>query len=323
MAGRDENYMEKIAVLAVVGPTASGKTRLGISLAKKLNGEIVSADSMQIYRGMNIATAKPTLQERETIPHHLVDFLDPASPFSVAEYVALAKKAISQIHASGKLPVIVGGTGLYVNSLLDNISFCESPVDYQRREYYLSYAKQNGSEALWQKLNEIDSATAQELHPNNIGRIARALECYDTTGIRLSEQKKFSRTISSPYYPLMFGINCRERSLLYERINRRIDEMMKNGLLQEAELYACNPTLQTSAQAIGYKELRPYFERTLPLEDAVENLKRETRRYAKRQLTWFRRDERIHWLYLDDYSCYEELETQAEKMAADFLAQNI
>lgn len=312
--------MDKINVLAVA-PTASGKTKLGISLAQAFNGEIISADSMQIYRGMTIATAKPTPEEQKAVPHHLIDFLEPEASFSVAEYVELAKKAINQIRSAGKLPVIVGGTGLYVTSLLDNISFCEAPVDYRRREYYLAYAAENGSEALWQKLNELDPETARELHPNNLGRIARALECYDTTGMKLSEQKKRSKANPSPYRPLMFGLNFRERSELYRRIDYRVDEMMKNGLLQEAELYVRNDALQTSAQAIGYKELRPYFEGLIPLEDAVENLKRETRRYAKRQLTWLRRDERVQWLYADDYSSYEELVRQAGDITKDFLNQ--
>ena len=314
--------MEKIPVLAVVGPTASGKTKLGIALAQKFNGEIISADSMQIYKGMTIATAKPTLQEQEGISHHLMDFLDPALSFSVAEYIELAKKAIEQIHASGKLPIIVGGTGLYVNSLLDNISFSEFPVNCERRRYYLSYAEQYGNEALWQKLKEIDPETANELHSNNVGRVARALECYDTTGIKISEQKKQSKLVPSLYEPLMIGISCRERAKLYERIDRRVDIMLENGLLQEAEFYACNDALQTSSQAIGYKELRPYFNGLLTLEEAVANLKRETRRYAKRQLTWFRRDERIHWLFFDDYNCFEELIKQAENIAADFQSNN-
>lgn len=314
--------MEKIPVLAVVGPTASGKTKLGIALAQKFNGEIISADSMQIYKGMTIATAKPTLQEQEGISHHLMDFLDPALSFSVAKYVELSKSVIEKIHISSKLPIIVGGTGLYINSLLDNISFSESPINCERRQYYLSYAKQYGNEALWEKLKKIDPETANELHPNNVGRVARALECYDTTGIKISEQKKQSKLVPSLYEPLMIGISCRERVKLYERIDRRVDIMLENGLLQEAEFYTCNDTMQTSAQAIGYKELRPYFNGLLTLEEAVANLKRETRRYAKRQLTWFRRDERIHWLFSDDYNCFEELIKQAENMTEDFRRNN-
>lgn len=314
--------MHRIPVVAVVGPTASGKTRLGVELARRFKAEVISADSMQVYCGMDIATAKPTTEEMQGIPHHLIGVIPTDSEFSVAVFTDLAKNKITEVSQRGKLPILVGGTGLYVSSLLNNVAFAEQEPDSALREKYLAFEKENGREALLEKLRQVDPETAQTLHPNNVGRIIRALEVFETSGITISEQKRKSRLVPSDYEPLMFGINYRDRQKLYDRINLRVDKMLRDGLLEEAESFRKEMHgKKTSGQAIGYKELEPYFTGEATLEEALESLKRETRRYAKRQLTWFRRDERIHWLYADDYSDFSGLFEEAEKITSDFLKQ--
>ena len=290
---------DKIPLVAVVGPTASGKTGLGIAIAKRYGGEVVSADSMQIYRTMDIATAKPTLEEMDGVPHHLVDFWEPAQPFSLAQYIELAKKVIADIHSRGKLPVLVGGTGLYISTLLDNITLGESGGDETLRAELLREAEEKGNPYLLEQLRVFDPETAENLHENNLMRIVRAIEVYRLTGTTMSEWVKRSRGQESPYRECIIGLNYKDRQNLYDRINLRVDEMMKAGLLEEAKTVLGAP-LETSAQAIGYKELKPYLEGQLPLDVCVEKLKQSTRRYAKRQLTWFRRDGRIHWIYPDE-----------------------
>lgn len=304
---------EKIPLLAVVGPTASGKTSLAVYLAEKLNGEIVSADSMQIYREMNIATAAPTAEETGDIPYHLVNFVSPEERFSVASYVILAADVIRNIFSRGKLPIVAGGTGLYIQNLLDNVILTPGETDLELRASLQKKFEEQGAQSLLDELKEIDPETAERLHPNNAGRVIRALELYYSTGITMSEQIIRSREQPSPYSPLFIGLTCRDRGILYERINLRVDEMVKSGLLDEAKSFLKSHHSGTSVQAIGYKELAPYFEGTLSLNDALENLKRETRRYAKRQLTWFRRDERINWFYLEDYKSNEKLCSCIEK----------
>lgn len=291
----------RITVLAVVGPTASGKTALGVELAKKLNGEVVSADSMQIYQGMEIATAKPSIEEMQGIPHHLLGVIPPTQPFSVADYVEMAGQSIEEIKRRGKLPILVGGTGLYINSLLDHIRFPEIKTSPALREELIRQAQTpDGMDRLFRELREIDPGMARSLNVNNKKRVIRAIEVYRSTGVTMTEQIRRSRLEPSPYAPLMIGLNFRNRETLYQRINLRVDRMVAQGLLEEAKKFYQMPETGTSAQAIGYKELLPYLKGALPLEAALENLKRETRRYAKRQITWFKRDERIQWLYLDD-----------------------
>jgi len=291
---------EKMQILAIVGATASGKTALGVQMAKRFNGEVVSADSMQIYKGMDIATAKPTVEEMQGVTHHLLDFLPVTECFSVARYVELAKHCISDIDRRGKLPVVVGGTGLYINSLIDNIEFVEYAGDEEYRNSLAERAREYGAQSLLDELKERDPQTAEKLHPNNLGRIIRALEIYEMTGLTMSEQVERSRKNPSPYQPVMIGIDYRDREKLYARINKRVDEMMTAGLVEEALIYR-NNVQRTAAQAIGYKELEEYFEGRATLDEATENLKMQTRRYAKRQLTWFRRDKRIHWIYADEF----------------------
>ena len=217
--------MEKIKVVAVVGPTASGKTALGVEIAKRFNGEVVSADSMQIYKGMDIATAKPMPEEMQGIPHHLIDFLDRDIVFSAADYVRLAREKIDEVLSRGKLPVIVGGTGLYIDSLLENVKFSEGGSDEEYREKLYKIAAQEGNEALHGRLVEVDPEAAESIHPNNTVRVVRALEVYHVTGRKFSELKKESRTEESPYDSLIIGLNYHDRQKLYDRINLRVDEM--------------------------------------------------------------------------------------------------
>lgn len=297
-----------IQVVSVVGPTASGKTGLSVALAKHYGGEIVSADSMQIYRGMSVATAKPTKEEQQGIPHHLMDFLPPDQTYSVARFVQDAGRCIEEISSRGKLPLIVGGTGLYVDSLLNHIRFSEEIRDEAYSRQLRAVVAAEGVAPLLEKLRSVDAETAARLSAEqNPKRIIRALEFYHTTGRPISEQIRESRSVPSPYRAVKLGLNFRDRSKLYDRINRRVDLMLTQGLLEEARGVLAAALSDTSAMAIGYKELAPYIRGEATLQECIEKLKRETRRYAKRQLTWFRRDPEIRWLYVDDYTSFEEL----------------
>ncbi|MBQ8623530.1 MAG: tRNA (adenosine(37)-N6)-dimethylallyltransferase MiaA [Oscillospiraceae bacterium] len=303
--------MTKQPLIVICGPTASGKTALSIAIAKELGCEVVSADSMQIYKGMQIATAKPTEVEMDGVKHHLIDFLEPGEAFSVADYVKLAHAAIGNIASRGLLPLVCGGTGLYINSLIDNISFDESCTSTALRDELLTLAKEKGNAYLLEMLREFDPETADKLHENNLNRIIRAIEVYKVTGITMTETVKNSRLVESPYNVCMIGINYADRQRLYDRVNLRVDMMLKEGLLEEAENVLNNDSLKTSYQAIGYKELAPYFNGEASLEDCIEKLKLETRHYAKRQLTWFRRDERINWIYPDECTSFGEVVSSA------------
>lgn len=310
---------EKPFVLAVVGPTASGKTGLGIELAKKYSGEVISADSMQIYKGMDIASAKPTAEEMQGIPHHLIDFLERDAAFSAADYVRLANEKIAEVLSRGRLPIIVGGTGLYVDSLLENVKFSEGGSDEEYRLGLYKLAEEKGNEALHARLAEIDPETAESLHPNNLVRVVRALEVFHITGRRISELKKESKTVESPYRSLIIGLNYHDRQKLYDMIELRVDEMVKKGLVEEArELYECGG-MKTAANAIGFKELIPFFENKQTCEECIDKIKQETRRYAKRQLTWFRKNPRIQWIFLDDINKKSEILKKSEKYIEIFL----
>lgn len=298
----------KIKLISVVGPTASGKTRLAVEIAKKYNGEVISADSMQIYKGMKIATAKPTTQEMQGIKHHLIDFLPPDQTYSVAMFVGDAKRCIEDIHLRNKLPIIAGGTGLYVDSLLNNVKFNEEVRNQKICDELNEIYQSEGVGKLLEMLYEIDEKSASRLESErNPKRIIRAIEFYKSTGTTISQQIENSRLEQSPYQPIKIGLNFIERENLYSRINKRVDVMLENGLLDEAKTVLSSNLSQTSVKAIGYKELLPYIKGELSLEECVENLKRETRRYAKRQLTWFRRDKDIKWLYVDKASSFDEL----------------
>ena len=289
----------KLPLIAVVGPTASGKTALGIALAKRLNGEVVSADSMQVYEGMDIATAKPTSAEMDGVPHHLIGYVSCTQRYSAARFVADARAVIAQIAARGRQPILVGGAGLYVNSLVDNIKFAEESGDPAVRQALQNRLEREGAQALLEELKRIDPACAVKLHPNNAKRVVRALEIYYNTGMTMSEQVRRSRQEAPEYQPFLLGIRFENRQALYDRINQRVDIMLKNGLVEEAQKSFISGLCQTAVQAIGHKELFPYFRGEATLEACVETLKRETRRYAKRQMTWFSRDSRIRWISAD------------------------
>lgn len=301
-----------IKVVSIVGPTASGKTRLSVELAKRYNGEIISADSMQIYKDMQIATAKPTVEEMGNVKHHLMDFLPPDKTYSVANFVSDASKCIADIVSRNKLPFIVGGTGLYVDSLLNNIAFNEEKRDEQLCEELMKIYADEGADKLLEMLSQFDADSAKRLsEQKNVKRIIRAIEFYKTTGVTITEQNEKSKAQKSPYNATKIGLNCRNRQILYDRINLRVDSMMEQGLLEETQKVLSSKLSFTSIKAIGYKELAPYFKNEKSLDECVEKLKQETRRYAKRQITWFKRDEQINWLYLDDYSSFEDLLSDA------------
>ncbi len=299
---------DPIKVVSVVGPTASGKTKLSVELAKSFNGEIVSADSMQIYKDMTIATAKPSVEEMQGIPHHLMDFLPPDSTYSVAMFTEDAKRCIEDITGRGRLPIIVGGTGLYVDSLLNNIRFYDGARDEELTNRLWDEYNENGVEPLLNQLESVDPVSAQKLSAErNPKRIIRAIEFYHTTGSTITEQNERSRLIPSPYKAIKIGLSFNDRQKLYDRIDLRVDLMLRQGLLEEAREVLSSPLSATSVKAIGYKELAPYINGKDTLDNCVEKLKRETRRYAKRQLTWFRRDKDINWLYADEYDSFAEL----------------
>ena len=302
------NEMNKPLVVVVLGPTASGKTSLGIEIAERFGGEIVSADSMQIYENMDIATAKPTPKEQVRVKHHLVGFVPMGEKFSVAKYKEKATHVIDDILSKGKLPVIVGGTGLYIDTLINNTEF----LDYQESDIRTKLeerCRKDGIEALLKELAEIDPVTAERLHINDSKRIIRALEVYYSTGKTISEQDKLSHMNESKYRFCIIGLNANNRQYLYDRINLRVDLMMKAGLLEETRAFFNSDVSATAAQAIGYKELKPYIDSLVSLEEATEKLKMESRRYAKRQLTWFRKNSSINWLYIDDLSSDELIDT--------------
>lgn len=309
--------MNRIPVVAVVGPTASGKSDLAVEICRHFGGEVVSADSMQIYKGMNIATAKPTEEEKQNIPHHMMDFLDNTEDYSVALYQQAAAECIAEIYSRGLLPVVCGGTGLYVDTLLNNVKLSEDSYDEELRVSLLKRAKDEGADRLLEEVRAFDPEYAEKLHPNNVKRIVRALEVYKTTGTTMTEQNKLSKQ-TSPYDVCFIGLDAEDRQFLYDRIDRRVDVMLERGLEEEAREYLSSANGSTSAQAIGYKELRPFFDGAITLDEAVENLKKATRRYAKRQLTWFRRNERINWLYIDKYQKRDELMSDAFAIVEKF-----
>ena len=298
-------------VIGVVGATASGKTSLAIKIAQKYDGEIISADSMQIYKGMNIATAKPDKEEMCGIPHHIMDFLLPTETFSVSQYVEMAKNKIDDILSRGKIPIVCGGTGLYVRSLVENIQFSPEQADENLRNELNERYEKEGGEVLLKELAEFDEDIAKTLHPSNNKRIIRAIEIYKTTGVTMSEHIRKSKSIPSPYEWTVLGIAYKDRQKLYDRINARVDIMLETGLLEETREFYKQNIGKTAVGAIGYKELKPYLDGEMTLEQAVENLKQVTRNYAKRQMTWFKKDSYIHWIYADE--CKDVFE-EAEKI---------
>ena len=283
--------------VAVVGPTATGKTALGVALAQHFSGEVISCDSMQIYKGLDVGTAKVTPEETCGIPHHGVDILTPDKPFSVADFTAMAGRLEREISARGALPILVGGTGLYVQSFLNGVRFTEEKAPAGLREQLAAELAEKGGTAMYEELRQVDPEAAAAIHPNNQARVLRALEHYRATGKKLSEQKAESLPPEKPYRSLILGLDFPDRAALYRRIDLRVDKMLEAGILPEAELVWQNrETYRTAAQAIGYKEFFPYFEGAASLEACTDKLKQASRNYAKRQLTWFRHMEGVVWL---------------------------
>ena len=312
----DASY--KHPVVAVVGPTATGKTALGVALAEQFGGEVISADSMQIYKGLDVGTAKVTPEETHGIPHHGVDILEPDAPFSVADFTAMAGRLEQEIAGRGHLPILVGGTGLYVQSFLYGVRFTEEKAPAGLREQLAEELAQKGGAALYAELQQVDPEAAAVIHPNNQVRVLRALEHYRATGKKLSEQKADSLPPEKPYRSLILGLDFPERAQLYRRIDLRVDQMMEQNLLNEAKrVWEHRDTYKTAAQAIGYKEFFPYFAGESALAPCVEKLKQASRNYAKRQLTWFRHMEGICWL---DASA-PDVREQAARLTNEFLAK--
>jgi tRNA dimethylallyltransferase len=293
----------KIPVIAVAGPTASGKSSLAMRLCKDYNGELISCDSMQIYRGMDIGTAKPSLREREEVPHHLIDICDPDVDFSAAAFAELAREAIADVHSRGKMPILCGGTGLYLDSVLQGVNFGEMEPDLAYRAELFQFAEANGVQALHDKLSAIDPEAARTIHPNNVKRVARALEICHLSGMTKTEWDKNAIKNESPYSACIIALDYKNRENLYARIHLRVDEMFNAGLEQEVRALLDKGYLSpdtTAGGAIGYKELIGYIHGNMTKEEASEALKTATRHYAKRQLTWLRRNENVHWLYPDN-----------------------
>ncbi len=289
----------KQKLIVIIGPTAVGKTKLSIELAKHFNGEIISGDSMQVYRGMDIGTAKVKLDEMEGIPHHLIDIKEPDESFSVAEFQQLVRAKITEIASRGKLPIIVGGTGLYIQSVIYDYQFSDAPADEEFRLQLEERAKIIGHEALHEELKQIDPESAAGIHPNNVRRVIRALEIYHCTGKIMSESQKEQQP-DLLYQTALIGLTM-EREKLYDRINLRVNLMVEEGLIDEvSQLHKQGLRDCQSIQAIGYKEIYDYLDHKVSLEDAIENLKQNSRRYAKRQLTWFRNKMEVEWFDMTD-----------------------
>ncbi len=287
----------KIPLLVIGGATASGKTALSVSLAKTFGGEIICADSMQVYKDFQIITARVTDEEMQGVPHHLTGFLPLEKNFSVAEWADMARACIADIHSRGRLPIVCGGTGLYISTLLDNIVFEDKGADPERRRELEEFAEQNGRHALWERLNALDPEAAALIHENNVRRVVRAIEVCESTGQGFCEQRRQNLKGGSPYDAFVMTIGYEDRADLYDRINRRVTVMLEEGMVEEARRVYEGSDPATAYQAIGYKELIPYLRGEKPLEECADNIRLGTRHYAKRQLTWFRRIDGIETFY--------------------------
>lgn len=288
--------MDKPNVIVICGPTASGKTALSIELAKQINGEIISADSMQIYKYMDIGSAKPTLEEMKGIKHYMLDFVEPDKRYSVAEYKLEAEKCIEEILSKNKVPIIVGGTGLYIDSLIYGIEFSDIKIDEEYRKYLEDLCEKEGIETLYTMAVKIDSKAMETISKNDKKRIMRVLEIYHETGKTKTEQEIESRKNEVKYNYKVYAINW-DREKLYQRINKRVDIMIESGLIEEVkELLSKYENMPTAIQGLGYKEIKSYLDGELSKEEAIEKIKMETRRYAKRQFTWFRKNKQTIWI---------------------------
>lgn len=313
----------KQPLLIILGPTAAGKTDISIEVAKIVKGEIISADSMLVYRGMDIGTAKPTSEEMQNIPHHMIDVVEPDQEFSVAMYQTAVEKLISDISGRGNLPILVGGTGLYIRAVVDEYNFTPVAKDDRLREKLKTEAEQLGPMEMHRKLAKVDPISATRLHPNDLRRVVRALEVYYLTGIPMSQQNQVNKGMNqnnSKYKFKMFGLTM-DRQLLYKRIEQRVDLMLERGLIEEVRnLMERYDTFGTALQGLGYKEIIGYLKGEYSLDVAVEILKRDTRRFAKRQLTWFRADKRIEWIDLGKGGSKQQVATEiAKHIAGEFL----
>lgn len=318
--GNLEQAAEKKPLIVLTGPTAVGKTALSIQLARRIGGEIISADSMQVYRHMDIGTAKIRLEEMDGVPHHLIDILEPTEDFNVVRFQALARAAVEDIYSRGKIPIVAGGTGFYIQALLNDIDFTQIDENTQFREEMERLAAEQGAEVLHERLRAVDPESAEAIHANNVKRVIRALEYYEQTGEKISAHNEAERAKTSPYHFFYYVLNT-DRTVLYERIEKRIDEMMEEGLVEEVrQLQAMGCRRDSVAmQGLGYKEILAYLNGEMSLETAVNILKRDTRHFAKRQLTWFRRERDVRFLYLPEFDNDRErvLEHILQELAAE------
>ena len=292
----------KQPLIILTGPTASGKTALSVELAKRIGGEIISADSMQVYRYMDVGSAKVTVEEMDGVPHHLIDVLDPQDSFNVVTFQEMAKEAMKKIYANGHIPIVAGGTGFYIQALLYDIDFTDNDGDMEYRHHLVELAKEHGAEVLHSMLKEVDPPSAEAIHANNVKRVIRALEFYKKTGHRISDHNEEERQKESPYNFAYYVLNM-DRATLYDRIDLRVDKMIEAGLEEEVkQLKAMGCTRDmVSMQGLGYKEILDYLNGELSLEEAVYILKRDTRHFAKRQLTWFKREKDVTWVTQENF----------------------
>lgn len=319
-----QQYKTKKPLIILTGPTAVGKTKLSIELAKAVNGQMISADSMQVYRHMDIGTAKIRSEEMQGIPHYLIDVLDPWESFDVVRFQTMAKEALEKIYAAGAIPIVVGGTGFYIQALLYDIDFDENDSETDYRSELQSFADRHGVEALHDRLRQVDEKSADMIHPNNIKRVIRALEFYHQTGTRISEHNETQRQKESPYRFVYFVLDD-ERERIYRRIDQRIDQMLDQGLVAEVKQLrdmGCTRDM-VSMQGLGYKEILAYLNGECTLEEAVYILKRDTRHFAKRQLTWFRREQEVRWIERQEYPDEAAmLQAMLAQLPPEFLQNN-
>ena len=306
-------------LVILTGPTAVGKSALSIALAKAIDGEIVSADSMQVYRHMDIGSAKIRPEEMAGVPHHLIDVLEPTEAFNVVIFQELAGQALAEIYGRGHIPILVGGTGFYIQALLYDIDFTENDEDTALRHSLEELARREGAEALYERLRAVDPASCESIHAHNVKRVIRAIEFYEKTGKRISDHNKEQRENASPYCFAYFVLND-ERERIYQNIDRRVDQMLAQGLVEEVQSLremGCHKGM-VSMQGLGYKEILSYLDGEITLEEAVYLIKRDTRHFAKRQLTWFRREKEVIWLQKNDFDYNSQ---QCLKFMQDFLRE--
>ncbi|MFP4016361.1 MAG: tRNA (adenosine(37)-N6)-dimethylallyltransferase MiaA [Halanaerobiales bacterium] len=314
--------MERYPLVVILGPTAAGKTELSLKIAEEINGEIISADSMQIYRMMDIGTAKASKEEQQRIKHHLIDIVNPDQEFSVADYQEKVDKLIPEIIARGSLPILVGGTGLYIKAIIEGFLFPEMNTNMELRKQLEKEASKHGNEYVHDKLRKIDKELAEKLHPNDLRRVIRGIEVYHETGHTVTYYKEKQAETPARYNALKIGLT-RERDILYQRINQRVDKMIEEGLIKEVNsLLESGYDIGTTAlQGLGYKEILRYLDNEYSLDEAVRILKRDTRHFAKRQLTWFRRDNSIHWFDLsemDQSTVFKEITSLINKWSSKY-----